>query len=206
MLYSFVIGQIDEGGDADADGDGDGEADADADASVDADDAAKLIKLTGRQGMRVSPSRGGVGEFLLGLLSPMSFAVSLAYFGCTGMFVFYTFPWMGYLSVVPAVLVSLLLSRITKLFMRWLMRNSKSSAAVGRNDIIGQIGEVKVPIGDGRTGEIVYTINSRRINASAIPAKSENSFQRGSKVIIVGTKDHVVIVEPLQDPLLEASP
>ncbi|HEY9678278.1 MAG TPA: hypothetical protein V6C76_09730 [Drouetiella sp.] len=143
-----------------------------------------------------SPFANGVLSFLLTLLSPMTVSVYLAFFGLTGLLLALNAPWLGYLTLVPSVIVSIVVSAAFKSMTQWMIKNMHSSTHQKDSDLLGQVADVNIPISIGRTGEVTYVLNTKLMTASAKPAKEGLEFKKGSKVLIVGSKDHVVFVEP----------
>jgi len=184
------------GGDADSGGDGDGFS------------SLRLHQVMASSGSRaIVPGsetiRSKFGRTLLGFLSPMSIAISLAFFGLAGMVVLRAVPFLGWLSLVPAILFSLLISNSFKGAIRWAARSMEVSSESKEAELIGQVAEVNIPFNDGATGEVTYVVKSKRYNAAARPFKPGTAFKRGSKVMIVDIKeDHTLLVEPYADVLL----
>jgi hypothetical protein len=147
--------------------------------------------------------RSKFGRTLLGFLSPMSIAISLAFFGLSGLVVLRALPFLGLLTLVPAVLFSLLISNSFKGAIRWAAKSMEVSSESKVAELVGQVAEVNIPFKDGATGEVTYVVNSKRYNAAARPFKPGTIFARGSKVMIVDIKeDHTLLVEPYADVLL----
>jgi membrane-bound ClpP family serine protease len=129
----------------------------------------------------------------------MGIAIFLAFFGCTGFLLLRSFPELGFLTLVPAILVSIWISNMFKAMTRWMIKHLDASSLTEVGNLIGQIGEVNVPIHKGRTGEITYVVNSKRCNSPAKSANSNLEIERGEKVMIVDTDNHVMLVEPYRD-------
>jgi len=147
--------------------------------------------------------RSKFGRTLLGFLSPMSIAISLAFFGLAGLVVLRMLPILGWLTLVPAILFSLLVSNGFKNGIRWMARSMEVSSESKVAELVGQVAEVNIPFKDGATGEVTYVVNSKRYNAAARPFKPGTVFARGAKVMIVDIKeDHTLLVEPYADVLL----
>ncbi|HEY9712623.1 MAG TPA: hypothetical protein V6C72_04090 [Chroococcales cyanobacterium] len=143
-----------------------------------------------------------LGKVVLSLLSPMTIATFLAFFGLAGLTVAYTWPWLGIVTLVPALGTALGLSFCFRKLLALMMRHMHTSSHAKTTDLIGQVAEVNIPMHDGRQGEVTYVIHSKRINHSARPTKGDMDIAKGTKVLIVQVKDHMVLVEPY-DPLLE---
>jgi hypothetical protein len=147
--------------------------------------------------------RSQLGRMLLGLLSPMGIAISLAFFGLAGLVLLHNLPFLGWLTLIPAVLFSLAISNAFKSAIRWMAKSMEVSSESKVAELIGQVAEVNIPFKDGCTGEVTYVVQSKRYNAAARPFKPGTIFARGSKVMIVDIKeDHTLLVEPYADVLL----
>ena len=143
--------------------------------------------------------RPGFGRILLGLLSPMTISLYLAFFGLTGLVLAYNASWMGPFTVLPAITASLVVGGLYKNMIRWMMKNMHTSSHSKESDIIGQLAEVNTPIKGDRIGEVTFVVQSKRINSAARPATPGLEFKKGSRVLIVGKKDHLVFVEPCDE-------
>src|SRR5262249_38685642 len=98
--------------------------------------------------------RSKFGRTLLGFLSPMSIAISLACLGLARLVVVRLLPFLGWLSLVPAVLFSLLVSNGFKGAIRWAAKSMEVSSESKQAELVGQVAEVNIPFKDGSTGEI----------------------------------------------------
>lgn len=141
------------------------------------------------------PFLGRVGGTILSILSPMALAMFLTFFGVFGMLFERLMPWLGFLTLIPAVLISIAISNIFKFAVQWLIVHGNVSTEAKADDSIGQVGEIITPIKEGRAGEVTYVIGSKRYHAAAKSTKEGLEFKRGSKVIITGIQDHVVFVD-----------
>jgi membrane protein implicated in regulation of membrane protease activity len=112
-------------------------------------------------------------------------------------------PFFGWLTVIPAVLISLLISNSFKTAIRFMAKSMDVSSESKVSELVGTVAEVNIPFKDGSTGEVTYVVHSKRYNAAARPFKPGTIFTRGSKVMIVDIKeDHTLLVEPYADILL----
>lgn len=136
-----------------------------------------------------------IGSFILGLLSPMSIAMLLTFFGVFGLLFERLMPWLGIFTLIPATLISMGISNVFKYAVRWLIVHGNVSTEAKIEDTIGQVGEIITPIHSGRAGEVTYVIGSKRYHSAAKPSKEGIEFKRGSKVLITEIKDHVVYVD-----------
>lgn len=138
----------------------------------------------------------GFFGLILTLLSPMTVCIYLAFFGLTGLVLCFNAPWLGYFTLIPSIAVSIAVSAAFKAMTQWMIKNMFTSTHQKESDLLGQMAEVNVPIHDGRFGEVTYVLNAKRMTATAKPAKPGIDFKKGSKVLIVGSKEHVVFIEP----------
>lgn len=160
----------------------------------------KVLPVSGRPVLahRTPTSTFASGFFgiILTLLSPMTVCIYLAFFGLTGLVLCFNAPWLGYFTLIPSILVSIGVSAAFKAMTQWMIKNMFTSTHQKESDLLGQMAEVNVPIHDGRVGEVTYVLNAKRMTATAKPAKPGIDFKKGSKVLIVGSKEHVVFIEP----------
>lgn len=160
----------------------------------------RVLPVSGRPVLahRTPTSTFASGFFgiILTLLSPMTVCIYLAFFGLTGLVLCFSAPWLGYFTLIPSILVSIGVSAAFKAMTQWMIKNMFSSTHQKESDLLGQMAEVNVPIHDGRVGEVTYVLNAKRMTATAKPAKPGIDFKKGSKVLIVGSKEHVVFIEP----------
>jgi membrane protein implicated in regulation of membrane protease activity len=160
----------------------------------------RLVPISGRTAMMQRPvtSTFAAGFFglVLTLLSPMTVCVYLAFFGLAGLVLAFNAPWMGYFTLIPAIAVSIGVSAAFKAMTQWMIKNTFTSTHQRESDLLGQMAEVNVPIHDGRMGEVTYVLNAKRMTATAQPARPGLDFKKGSRVLIVGSKEHIVLVEP----------
>jgi membrane protein implicated in regulation of membrane protease activity len=160
----------------------------------------RVAPITGRTAMvhrsATNTIAAGFFGFILTLLSPMTVCIYLAFFGLTGLVLAFNASWMGYFTLIPSIAVSIGVSAAFKAMTQWMIKNTFTSTHQREADLLGQMAEVNVPIHDGRMGEVTYVLNAKRMTASAQPAKPGIDFKKGSKVLIVGSKEHVVLIEP----------
>ena len=62
--------------------------------------------------------------------------------------------------------------------------------------MIGHMAEVTVPIVEGRTGEIMYIVQSKRFNSPARAAAASMEIKKGAKVMICDVSSQYTTVEP----------
>ncbi len=143
-----------------------------------------------------------IGMFLIAWLSPMRIALWLTFFGFSGFFIEHFLPLLSLLTLIPAILIAILSAKLFNNFICWTIDSLQSPTMHSQDDLIGTIAEVNLPMTDNQIGEIVYMVDSGRINCAAKPAKPGLVFKRGTKVMIVEIKNHIALVEPVTDPVL----
>ncbi len=228
LIGSFALGAIDSGGDA-GHGDIDHGAHVDAGdgAHVDAGDGGADAQLSdGAHGESGSHGNGHSQlahhqltahtpplylalqsafhprRMVLSLLTPMSFASFIAFFGIIGFMTLHAFPFLGPISLAPAIATGLVLCGLMRLVMFTIFSRLTSSSHISSNQMIGHMADVITPVEAGRTGEIIYVISGQRYNSPAKAATPEMSFPRGSKVIITDMQGRTALIEQVSDPFL----
>jgi len=136
---------------------------------------------------------------LMSILSPMSMSLFTGFFGSVGFITWHYAPWLGYITLVPAITVALVATEVLKRTMANIVSKLSSSSLTKKTEAIGRIAQVNTPITEDRMGEVTYVIGTTRFNSSAKAAKAGEAFQRGSKVMIVETDGPVVYVETASD-------
>ncbi len=137
--------------------------------------------------------------FILKLLSPTTIATFLFCFGATGLVIKRTFPALGDLSLVPAIIFGYIGNRMLSGAMGWVTRKLHSSTNFREEDMIGTPADVTVSIPQGRTGEITYLVGSVRHTAPARNQLEGVSLAGSARVIIADIRDGIFYVEPFDD-------
>ncbi len=122
-------------------------------------------------------------------------AIFLAFFGITGMAIFK----LGFISLVPAIAVGLIMRNVTMMMLRWFVQQSHVSTTSRVEEAIGHEAEVCVSIQPGRTGEVTYVLGSKRYNMPAKSNVAESVYKRGAKVMIADVREGVLFVDPWQE-------
>jgi len=135
----------------------------------------------------------------MSILSPMSMSLFTGFFGSVGFITWHYAPWLGYITLIPAITVAVVATEILKRAMTTLVSKLSSSSLTRKGEAIGRIAQVNTPITEDRMGEVTYVIGTTRFNSSAKAAKPGEAFARGTKVMIVETDGPVVFVEPASD-------
>ncbi len=162
-----------------------------------ADDVANQLKEISKVTNLDAQSRSQTPVLLrvMSWISPASMAIFLGFFGITGMALFK----LGFISLVPAIAVGLIMRNVTMMMLRWFVRQSHVSTTSRVEEAIGHAAEVCVSIQPGRTGEITYVLGSKRYNMPAKSVAADSEYKRGSKVMIADVREGVVFVDPWQE-------
>lgn len=182
-------------GDAHGDGDGDGHGDGDGDGDGDGHSDNSSMNKTGALPV-VHHRSGKIIRMVLGILSPIGISFWLTFFGLTGFVLMASMPWLGAISLVPALLVGMIASNTFKGVIRLMVRRMAVSTNSKVDELIGHQAEVNIPISDGRPGEVTYVVGSKRYQSAAKPVKPGQEFPRGAKVMIAHSEANLVLVEP----------
>lgn len=215
LIFNFAMGHLDDGSD-DGGYDGydhhnlgadmhDGHVDADVhtDHGGDHGDHVHQGNTTSRQPLIIDHRmQNHLGRIILSILSPMSIAIFLAFFGLTGYVCGYFLPVLGLLTLIPAALAGFAMINIFRAMIAAMMKYGTSSSHIRADDLIGHVAEVLVPIAANRPGEVTYIIQSK-IYSSVARSKPGVPINKGTKVMIVERDGPTVFVEPYKDLLLE---
>lgn len=199
---------VDVHADGDVDVHADGDADIDTDTDVDADGDGHHARMsTDKYGALPVSQRGWSRalKFIIALLSPTNLSLYFTGFGFGGHFALKFFPVIGVFSLIPALFLGWLFTKLFKMAIILMMRYFTSSSHLDNNNIVGHVGEVEASIMDGHTGLITYVIGNKLYNSAAQTSDPTVSIERGSKVLIVDTNEHILIVEPYRELSLEES-
>jgi len=164
-----------------------------------------VITTAPKRGGHLHPPHGGaegVLEFILSLLNPMMIASFLAFFGLTGLFCTYAFPWMGPISLAPSLVVGAAVANAIVMLVQIMIAKMQVTSAARVEDLVGYMAEVTVPISGKLPGEITYVVGSKRYNSPA-KAKDGSELKKGSKVMISEVTPAVIIVEPWTDSFVD---
>jgi membrane protein implicated in regulation of membrane protease activity len=149
--------------------------------------------------MHIGLKEEGVVEFILGILNPMSLATFAAFFGLTGMVLSLAVGLPPLFSLPISVFAGWLAVQIVLRTIGWLFANMGASSEARVEDLIGQLGEIIVPISHGRTGQVTYIIQSKRYTAPAKGLDPNLDIPKKTKVQICDIRDHVMYVEQWND-------
>lgn len=157
-----------------------------------------------------APNEHGFVEQFLGLINPTSLSAFLAFFGLSGIFMTETFPWLSIITLIPAFVIGVGMTKIILNLMAFAFARAFSTSAVDTQDLVGRMAEVTIPITAGRTGEIQYVAQSKRFNSAAKCRTEDQELKRGTKVMILETSEKCMIVDvwtdSFQDPNFDGKP
>lgn len=138
---------------------------------------------------------GGVGHFFVGIMSPMVVSSFFVGFGMIGLFCAYVMPLFGFLTLLPAVIGGIASTTLMRAMLRYLIKEGAVTTNARVSELPGQLAEVVVGITPSGVGEVSYVVHSKRLTSAAKSATGEE-MKKGTKVLIVQTQDHLVLVEP----------
>lgn len=133
---------------------------------------------------------------MMRFLNPMRIALILFLFGLTGFFVLRAAPLIGPLSLLPAAGVSLVASNFFLALLGRLMSKMETTDTYRKEDAVGAVGHLTVPISENGTGEVVFVFAGSKSAAPARAFTSGAQISKMSKVIITDIRDGVYYVEP----------
>jgi len=177
----------DSGGDFSGADDSSGEHHGDSEAEMIARGARTIVE-------NPAVSRQNLMLTFLKIISPTNIAILLFCFGFCGIMVSRSMPFLGWLSMIPAILGGFFFSRMISRTLSYVVRKMHSSTNHRIESLIGRIGEATCSIPAGKMGEITYQVGSIRHTA---PAKSKaGDIAKMTKVIIADVEDGICYVEP----------
>lgn len=133
---------------------------------------------------------------MMRFLNPMRIALILFLFGLTGFLVLRAAPWSGGLSLLPAAAVGVTAGNFFLAILGRLMSRMETSDSYRKEDAVGTVGQLTVPIAENGTGEIVFVFSGSKSAAPARAYTAGTQISKMSKVIITDIRDGVYFVEP----------
>jgi len=143
------------------------------------------------------------GSLILTVLSPMTLACFLAFFGITGLILLSVLPALGIWSALPAAFVAGCITRVILNVMSYVVAKMFVTTVAREDELIGQLAEVSVGIEPGGMGQVTYVVGYKRLICPARAAQKNVALKRGTRVIVTDIRDRVVYVEPWTDSLLD---
>ncbi len=138
------------------------------------------------------------------VLSPMSAAIFLFWFGMAGVFMMHYFSALGQLSLAPAAVASFVATTLTQKMMGAFLGKLKPTGGLSLEQSIGTIGELTVSIPENGTGEVLFMLGDSRCNYPAKAAKAGATIKRATRVVILNIENRIVYVEPYDDLMSES--
>jgi membrane protein implicated in regulation of membrane protease activity len=188
----FVVLTTLMGADSDSDGDSDfdGGADFDGDADFNGDIGDDVGHIDGGADMH-GP---GVLDILFLMFSIRFWSFFTAFFGLTGVGLSYI-NGVGIITLAVAIGMGLVAGYgVSYLFK--IMSRANTSTDVGYGDMIGQIGEVLLPVSEESRGKVRLTIKGHTLDMSA--KCDSGSFDIGDKVTVVSVTQNSLIVSTVR--------
>ncbi len=141
-------------------------------------------------------------RLLLTVLSPMTISMFLTFFGSIGMILYSVAPSLGWLTVVPAVMIAAWIARLLLSAMSYITEKMFVTSGHNEAELIGHMAKVKVGIEPGGMGQIIYVIGSKRFLCPARAISENMQFKHGTRVMIADIRDHVMYIEPWVDEFI----
>jgi hypothetical protein len=138
-------------------------------------------------------------ELILSLVNPMVISSFLTFFGLAGFCLTLTFRTLGIISLVPATVIGIIVTKLLLMIINWMFTTLQSTSHALIGEIIGQAANVTVPITCDRIGEVTYVIHSKLYNSPARALSPEVTFEKGTRVIISQFRNGIAYVEPWID-------
>ena len=138
---------------------------------------------------------------ILGIFSPTKLAMYLFFFGAVGVCTLAIFPFLGFISLLPAIIFGYGIGRILLNALSRLFSSFNSSTNFKQESLIGAQADLILSIEPGTLGEITVSTRGSRHTAAARAKDPDMAIKNLSKVIICDRQDGVFIVEPVQEEI-----
>ncbi len=202
-------GDVDGGDPGDVSGDGDGGDPGDVSGDADGGDpgdvnGGKIVHPNVNAGRVIPVSRSKQYSQAwyfkaLSLLSPTKLSVYLFFIGSIGILCLHLFPFLGYISLAPAVVLGFGFGRILLNVLGKFASSLHSSTNFKQDSLIGSQGQLILSIEPGKIGEVVISAKGSRHSAPAKSKDPSRSIKSLSKVIVCDHQDGVFLVEPVSE-------
>lgn len=144
-------------------------------------------------------SGDGDGHVWIPFLSPRFWIYGLGSFGLAGILLTLAkTPNTFTLAVITGVITGVLISYITRFFLR----RGETSSDYRMEKLLGQVGNVTVPIRAGLKGKIRLNRHDEVLEVFAIASNPELEIMHGQSVIVVGVEGDTLEVIPQDDLLI----
>jgi len=137
--------------------------------------------------------------FLLSLLSPTTLSMFLAFFGIGGLIFSHLLHLSGLLTLGPAIVSAIVCTSIMLRISQAIFSTMNITSSHELDDVVGLLAEVITPISGGRSGEITYVVNRKRVNSPARCQTPGRELKRGAQVVVMQIIDHLAFVEPEEE-------
>lgn len=170
--------------------------DAGADAAGDMGNIEAEAVASYRSGLMIRKKRLSPFMLLLKIISPSTITTFMFFFGLAGYLSLHTWPFLGALSLIIAVIASVVGYKLTSAYTGMIVSKMHVSTSYTHEQLIGHEAEVSVLISPGRVGEVTVLANGIRQTAPAKGLEAQGRFPSGSKVVIADIRDGMYFVEP----------
>jgi len=134
-------------------------------------------------GPHVHVSHGGAGRAEAPLLNPVSLAAFLAWFGGVGyLLTRFSAVWFG-VGLGIALLSGVTGAGIIYLFLSRVLMSEHENLDPADYSMIGVLGHISMPIREGGTGEIIYSLAGTRQTCGA-RTEDGSAIAKGSEVVV----------------------
>jgi len=134
-------------------------------------------------GPHVHVSHGGAGRAEAPLLNPVSLAAFLAWFGGVGyLLTRFSAVWFG-VGLGIALLSGVTGAGIIYLFLSRVLMSERENLDPADYSMIGVLGHISMPIREGGTGEIIYSLAGTRQTCGA-RSEDNSAVAKGSEVVV----------------------
>ena len=208
VVVGFLVGQMEgDGGDSGDFGSADNNSGDFSSSDNDAaGDFSGVEANHGQQHSLVRAMRTGTGIYdkreqgpvmtILRVISPTTIAIFLFCFGFSGIVFSRTLPFLGWFSLLPAILGALILQALISRLLSKITRSLHTSTNFREESVIGLPAEATCAISAGRMGEITFRIGASRQTGPARAAKDGVQIAKTQQVIICDVREGVFFVEP----------
>lgn len=156
-------------------------------------DSAKLAAV-GPHGRKRSSM--DIYIWFLRFFSPLRLALLLFFYGVIGFLISRHLPLLGQFSQIIAISSAFIITAVLQNIMSWLLSYGEVSKTFEKQDLIGYPAEIALPVQEGQTGEITYTVGGVKYTGPARAADNQLNLPRFTKVMISDYKDFVFYVKP----------
>lgn len=162
--------------------------------------ATKSELATTFSGNRLPRDKSSAAFFtIMRFVNPMRLALITFGFGFFGYVFLKTLPFLGALTILPAVVVAIGSSNLFLGLLGKFVGRLEKSDSYRKEDAIGTVGQLTVPIFPGATGEVTFVSSGGKTAAPAKAMSADSHINKLAKVIIADVRDGVYFVEEWND-------